>query len=165
MNYIQLFISIIVSLTFAFQSCTQKPVELLSPETVEKIEAETADFEEIDFKFRYNPATDELWTDLMIDNEGEWSHDKNGRIYESITPWIQVMWLPISNVFELRLKYEIVEFTGVELLSDEPCGEIEKEMVYYNGEFYIIHLEVNDDFVNCLDGTNDEIKLTVRLKL
>ena len=163
MNYIQFSILILAILTFAIQSCTKRPVEVLAPETVERITEEAT--QEVNLKFVFAPDNNEVWSNLIMNNDGTWERNDIGQIYPTPTNWMQAIWSPNTNRLIFKFKYQVLGIPSVELWENESCGDIEKEIVYKEDNLYIIQLDVDDDFVNCLDGTGDQIKMTARLKL
>lgn len=163
MKPIQFSIIILALLFFAFQSCTRDTVELLSPETIERITDQAT--EEVNLKFVFAPDNNEVWSNLIWKANGSWERNDIGEIYSNQTDWMQAIWSPNSNQLFFKFKYEVMGIPSVELWENEWCGDIEKETVDKEGDLYVIKLEVDDDFVNCLDNTGDQIKMFARLKL
>ena len=110
--------------------------------------------------FTYSPDNCKVWSNLTWEN-GCWLTHPLGHIYECSTDWMQANWQPRNNFFELFLKFEVRGFSGIKIRQNEQCGNITSSHLFITEDAYKISFSVNDDFVNCLDNTGDEITLDV----
>jgi hypothetical protein len=153
----------LTTLSFAVQSCTSEPVELLAPETKQRIEDKNA--RAICVHFIIAPDNQEVWSNLVWKEDGTWEITPLGIIYPNQSDWMSASWTPNAHLLELSIKYDVIGFSKPILQEDDSCGQTESIHTYDNGAFYKITFSMDDEFVQCLDGTGDQIKLDITILL
>lgn len=163
MNNIQFCIILLAMMSFAMQSCTSEPVELIAPETRERIEGE--EYRAIGVDFLIAPDNQEVWSNLIWQADGSWEQHPLGKVYPQQSDWLKVIWTPAAQRLEFNIKYDVIGFSSLSLQENDGCGLVESMHIYDDSEWYKITYVVNDEFVDCLEDTGDQIKMDIIILL